>query len=149
MINARGQTSPSDSLKHEFDGILNRCFDDLDLVPYLDQNPRFIEIKFCNLAMLFMLEVYPDDSIFTQSIIKKAKLIAQRFYDDATPVLIVRNGMNSIENARRLNLKSESSDLTYVSFGNSCLSTGLIDLGIAEFNRETRRLISGNNTQKE
>ncbi len=122
---------------------INRCIDGLESVEYLKNNSITKEMDFCNLATCFsFLESYDKDSLFNEAIYERLRQIAQEFYNEGTPILIIGNGMNSAELSQRLNKEENGYGVTYVSLGNSCLSFGSLDKGITKFNLETKLLVN-------
>ncbi|MGV3589984.1 MAG: hypothetical protein ACO1OF_23450 [Adhaeribacter sp.] len=130
------------SLPHPFGKYLNKCFTDLEPINYLKSHPLTQKKELCNLAILLYLEVYHQDSLFNEAIYIRLKQIANKFYKEGTPVLIVGNGMNSIESALKLNNKGNPYGITFISMGNSCLNSTDVDNGIKKFNQETKKLVN-------
>ena len=121
---------------------VNRCVDSLETIEYLKTYSHSRGLEFCNLAGCFVfLEAYGEDTLLNQAIFERIRQIAQRFYNDGTPILIHVGGINSVESCKRLNEEGNSYGITFISLGNSCLSNGSMDRGIQYFNAETKRLV--------
>ncbi|WP_281612662.1 hypothetical protein [Flammeovirga sp. SubArs3] len=125
------------------DNYVNRCIEGLEPIEYLKINNYSKGLDFCNLAScLTFLEAYDQDSLLNQAIFERLRQIAQEFYIEGTPILILGYSMNSVELSESLNKKEDSYGITYVSLGNSCISFGSFDKGVEEFNKETRILVN-------
>ncbi|KXX66874.1 hypothetical protein [Flammeovirga sp. SJP92] len=124
------------------DKYVNRCIDSLEPIEYLKINDYSKEIDFCNLAScLTFLEAYDQDSLLNQAIYERLRQIAQVFYNEGTPILLLGYSMNSVELSESLNMKENPYGITYISLGNSCLSFGSFGKGVEEFNKETILLV--------
>ncbi|BDD06535.1 energy transducer TonB [Aureibacter tunicatorum] len=122
--------------------IINHCFEGMDTIDYSQIHPMYNGIHVCGLSGLTFLEV-SQDSAFTHLIIQQIKLVSRKFFEQGKPIIILR-GQGAYDEAYARSKSLGSDSIFYVGFGNSCLSFGDFNLGVTEFNQETRRLIAEN-----
>lgn len=138
-----GQTSYIINETPLLDKYVNRCIDSLEPIEYLENHKLAKQAGFCSLAgCFFLLEMYDEDSVLNQAVFERVRQIAEKFYDEGTPIFISGGGMNSVEESRKLNEQGNLYGITYVSMGNSCLSFGSRNKGISEFNSVTSLLVN-------
>jgi hypothetical protein len=141
---AYSQTTNSDSIQKARLEPLNR---NLHFLPKSKEVLEFeaSRIKMDNItSCLVLIEYEITDSVQLEIIYKRLEDFAEYFYQQNEPLIIVSNGLNSVEQTEKLNRKKHAKNINYVSLGNSCLGNIQKEIGIKRFNNRTQLLLNLN-----
>lgn len=119
---------------------VNHCFNDLPSSQQIDSLGNRWNLDFCNIASLMVVEALPLNESDLNLMSQRSDELADRFYREGSPLILLYGGMNNSFEAKELN-KAKSDSITYVSLGNTCLTNGIVDKLISRFNKKTLALM--------
>ncbi|QNR24530.1 hypothetical protein [Croceimicrobium hydrocarbonivorans] len=120
--------------------LLNRKFQDFDTIACLDTSQYWQEAIRSFAAMVYLDVI--EDSLLADALIQRFEQIAQKHFEEGTPIQIYASSMNSFRHAQEASLAKDS-EFIYLCFGNSCLGNSLyMREGIRRVNQKVRDLLA-------
>jgi hypothetical protein len=126
---------------------LQHNFEDLDSISFLDKNTYFEGFDFNNaMNCVLALEVFqsmPNDSTVLFSLYQRLKQISQKLNKSGKHIIIVEYGLNSVQQAYKLNEETNKYGIMYVSLGNCCIcGSAYLKSGLDKFNDVTFKYVN-------
>ena len=117
-------------------------FEGLDSISFLEKKDYYEGINFSNAMNCILasevLQSLPDYSTVLFSLYQRLKQISQKLNESSKHIIIVKYGLNSVQQAYKLNEEPNKYGILYVSLGNCCTcDTPYPKSGINQFNDVT------------
>lgn len=124
---------------------LNQSFTDFKCNPIIDSLAIVLGLGFDNTSgCLLILDIDKQQHLFKLAernmVLERLCELSEKLFQQGTPIIILEEGKSSAEHAVQLNAEKGRKFL-YISLGNSCVSFGGLNQGIAVFNHSTRLLV--------
>jgi hypothetical protein len=103
-----------------------------------------LTLKLTNVAACLAMLELPKEFLSIEEeyeINERLQEIAEKLFLQGTPIYLIKEGKNSMLKAGELNVKKSKNGISYVSLGNSCISSKRLDKGVNLFNNRTLALI--------
>jgi hypothetical protein len=129
-----------------FDKYLNCTHDNLTKSKVLDSIEVITSLNLKNALHCFIIfanfKYFNNDSLIFSSICNRFREISAIAYNEGNPLIIVKEGLNSVYYTEKLNEENNPYGITYICLGNCCICGDKEkDKAISVFNDETYRLV--------